>query len=495
MSLTLLLLPTAVVAVDMNVLFLTLPDLTTDLDASATEQLWIVDVYGLVVGVLAVAAGAIGDRIGRRRLLLAGCAGFLSASLLAAFSPSVEALLVARILQGVAGATLMPSTLALIGDLFEDPTGRARAIGTWAACQFAFASFGPAVGGVLLHWFWWGSVFLLAVPVCVVVLVLGRRLLPESRPSGDDTSCVDALSAGLLIGALVGLFTAIKAVIPGTALPWPVAVAVLALAGGSAAAFSVRQRRMPVPFLDLALLRRPVIAASVISLAMVAVVLAGTGFWVTQTLQTVVALDPLRAAIAFMPMGLGIAAGTLLAPLFANRVPAARLVPLGLAVAAVGALALLAAAPDRLLVPMLVAITVTAFGCGPLFAFGTHRVVSGAPRAAAGRAAALAETSNHLGSAVGLALVGTVASTTFLLALQGTAAEPGPGVTTMADAAPSATDPAAHAAVGVAAAEALHAVGLLGAVVLLGCAALDVAVQRRERAYARLRGTPDPSRR
>lgn len=478
-SLALLLLPTAVVAVDLNVLFLAVPALTADLGATATQQLWITDVYGLVVGVLAIVAGAVADRVGRRRLLLCGCAGFLVASLLAAYAASPEALLLARVLQGMAGATLMPSTLALIGDVFPDDAGRARAIGTWATCQFAFASLGPVVGGVLLHWFWWGSVFLLAVPVCATVLVLGRRLLPASRPT-DRAPRVDLLSAGLLMAALLALFTVIKACIPGAATPvWLVGVAVVVVIGAGTV-FVRRQRRLVVPFLDLDLLRERTIVVSVASLTLVAVVLAGTGFWVTQYLQSVSGLSPLGAAVAFMPMGLGIGAGSFLAPVLARRLDPDVLIPAGLVVAALGSLLQLTVTPDGGHAPMLVAITLTAFGCGPLFAFGTHRVVSSAPPAASGRAAALAETSNHLGSSLGFAAVGSLATAVFVLALRpavgvlGLDAAPGTMAETRAAATGGSPDrEVVLEALAVAGTDALHAVGIFGAVVLLVCALLN----------------------
>ncbi|WP_167007321.1 MFS transporter [Mumia sp. ZJ430] len=491
LSLMLLLLPTAVVAVDLNVLFLAVPELTADLGASATQQLWITDVYGLVVGVLAIVAGAVGDRVGRRRLLLIGCAGFLVASVLAAYATTPESLLLARVLQGVAGATLMPSTLALIGDVFPDDAARARAIGTWATCQFAFASLGPVVGGVLLHWFWWGSVFLLAVPTCAVVLVLGRRLLPESRPA-DRAPRVDMLSAGLLMAALLALFTAVKACIPGSATPVPSAAVAVAVVVAAGVAFVRRQGRLAVPFLDLDLLRERVIVVSVTSLTLVAVVLAGTGFWVTQYLQSVVGLSPLAAAVVFMPMGLGIGAGSYAAPLLARRVDPDVLIPAGLVVAALGALLQLTVSADSApgYAPMVVAITLTAFGCGPLFAFGTHRVVSSAPPAAAGRAAALAETSNHLGSSLGFAAVGSLATAVFALSLRPLASgfDVGAETVTMAQtrafAEGSPQRDAVLDAIAVAGTEALHAVGLGTAVLLLCCAALNVRRRMPRRASA-----------
>ncbi|MFC6150995.1 MULTISPECIES: MFS transporter [Mumia] len=477
LSLMLLLLPTAVVAVDINVLFLAVPELTADLGATATQQLWITDVYGLVVGVLAIVAGAVGDRVGRRRLLLLGCAGFLAASVLAAYAPTAEVLLLARVLQGVAGATLMPSTLALIGDIFPDEGARTKAIATWATCQFAFASLGPVVGGLLLHWFWWGSVFLLSVPVCAIVLALGPRLLPRSRPA-DRAPRVDLLSAGLLMAALLAVFTAIKACIPGSATPTTVAVLAVAVAGAAGVAFVRRQQRLADPFLDLGLLRERAIVVAVTSLTLAAVALAGTGFWVTQYLQSVAGLTPLVAAIVFMPMALGIAAGASVSPALARRVDPDRLVPAGLVVAALGSLLQLTVSADLGYAPMIVGVTLTAFGCGPLFAFGTQRIVSSAPQSAAGCAAALAETGNHLGSSLGFAAVGSLATTVYALALRPEAAALGlSGTTTMAEtraAAQSSSDPQAVLdALTAAGNDALHAVGLFTALVLIACAVLN----------------------
>jgi DHA2 family multidrug resistance protein-like MFS transporter len=208
-GLGLLLLPTAMVAIDINILFLALPAITVDLRASALDQLWIADIYTLFVGALVIVAGALGDRIGRRRLLMWGCAGFLIASLLTAFAPSPAWLIVARGLQGIAGATLMPSALALIGQLFADDKQRTKAISLWATCQFGCAALGPVVGGVVLSHLWWGSVFLIAVLPCLAVLLLGRRLLP-GHAAAAAAPRIDTASVLLLIGAMTSLLLASK---------------------------------------------------------------------------------------------------------------------------------------------------------------------------------------------------------------------------------------------------------------------------------------------
>lgn len=458
-GLTLLLLPTAVVAVDLNVLFLALPELTADLQVGAAEQLWITDVYGLVVGVLAIVAGAVGDRFGRRRLLFLGSAGFLLASLLAAFAPSSEILIAARVLQAVAGATLMPSTLALITELFPDPSTRSRAVAAWAATQFAFASFGPVIGGAMLHQWWWGSVFLLAVPVSLAVLVLGPRLLPE-HVDPANAQRVDGLGAGLLVATLACTFLVIKSAIPGQGAPTAVAIAAGAGALVMGALFFRRQLITKSPLLDPRILATPAVVSTISALTMAGIVLAGTAFWSTQYLQSDAGLTPQTAAIAFAPMGLGVAAGTQIAARLVRVASTELLIPAGLLVSAGSEVLLVLVSDDHPLLPLIVAYTLIGLGCGPLFAFGTQRIISAAPPEAAARAAALAETGNHVGSAIGIALLGTIGR----IASEGIAT--GSGALTGT----------------------LHLVGPVSAAILLLCAHLTahatITTQRREKALS-----------
>ncbi|HZA25693.1 MAG TPA: MFS transporter, partial [Dehalococcoidia bacterium] len=168
-------------AMDLTVLHLAVPSLSADLQPSSVQLLWIIDVYGFLVGGSLITMGTLGDRIGRRKLLLIGAAAFGVASVMAAFSTSAEMLIAARALMGVAGATLAPSTLSLIFSMFRDPRQRSVAIGVWISGFSAGAAIGPVVGGVLLEFFWWGSVFLLALPVMALLLALGPRVLPEFR--------------------------------------------------------------------------------------------------------------------------------------------------------------------------------------------------------------------------------------------------------------------------------------------------------------------------
>jgi Arabinose efflux permease len=476
LGLALLLLPTALVAVDINVLFLALPALTADLRVSPVERLWIVDSYGLVVGVLAIVAGSVGDRIGRRRLLLLGSAGFLVGSVVAAFAPSPEVLILARVVQGITGATLMPSTLALITELFADERARQKAVAAWATCMFASAAFGPVVGGVMLHFFWWGSVFLLAVPIGVLVLALGPRLLPEHVDPAHAPR-VDGVGAGLLVAALACLFTGVKALIPGDTLSPGLALTATAAAAALGLWFIRRQIRVPEPLLDLRLLRRPPVGVTVASLVLAAIGLAGTGLWATQYLQTTAGLAPLAAAVTFAPMALGIAVGTSLAPALARRLPEYRLVPAGLALSAVAELLLGFGARSQSLAPIITAYALVGLGCGPLLAFGTHRVVSAAPARAAGRAAALAETGNHLGTAVGLAVLGTVGSAAAASALSTVEALSTAGATgALPTAGATGALPTAGAAGALSAVEALSAVSAVAAGLFLACAVANLAM-------------------
>jgi MFS transporter, DHA2 family, multidrug resistance protein len=196
-------LPCLVYSMDLTVLNLALPEISKDLAPSSTQLLWIVDIYGFLVAGALITMGTLGDRIGRRRLLLIGAAAFGAASVLAAFATSTELLIAARALLGLAGATLAPSTMALIFNMFADERERKVAIGVWIASYSAGAGIGPLLGGVLLEFFWWGSVFLIALPVMAMLLVVGPRLLPESR--NPDAGRLDLLSAALSIAAVLAV--------------------------------------------------------------------------------------------------------------------------------------------------------------------------------------------------------------------------------------------------------------------------------------------------
>ncbi|RPJ59106.1 MAG: MFS transporter, partial [Acidobacteria bacterium] len=257
-GLAVLALPCMLYSMDLTVLNLAVPSLSADLAPTATQLLWIVDIYGFLVAGALITMGTLGDRIGRRRLLLMGAAAFGVASVLAAFSVSAEMLIVTRALLGLAGATIAPSTLSLIRNMFHDPKQRTAAIGVWITSYSVGAAIGPLVGGVLLQHFWWGSVFLAGVPVMLLLLAVGPVLLPEYRDPAAGR--LDLFSAGLSLASVLAVIYGLKRMAehgPG----WLPAVSIVAgLATG--AAFVRRQRRLLYPLIDLALFRIPAFRAS-----------------------------------------------------------------------------------------------------------------------------------------------------------------------------------------------------------------------------------------
>lgn len=331
-GLAVLALPTLLVAMDVTVLHLAVPELTRDLRPSGTELLWIVDIYGFLIAGWLIPMGVLGDRFGRRRVLLIGGAAFAVASTLAAFAPTPAALIASRALLGVAGATLMPSTLSLIRALFEDPAQRTFAIGVWVASLSLGTVVGPLVGGALLEQFWWGSVFLLAVPFMGLLLAVGGWLLPEVRD--PEPGRLDGASIALALGSMLTLVYAIKQIAAHGLDPAPVAS--LVVAGALGAAFVRRQRRLIDPLIDLDLFRSPTFTAalSANSLGMLAVV--GIYLFIAQYLQLVLGYGPLEAGLWLLPYSAAIVGGSLVSAPLAQRVGAGAVLTGGLVVGALG---------------------------------------------------------------------------------------------------------------------------------------------------------------
>lgn len=416
LGLTLLMLPTLLVAMDVTALILALPHLSADLGAGAVQQLWISDSYGLMVAGMVITMGTLGDRIGRRRLLLTGAAAFGVLSLVAAFSVDPLMLIVVRALLGIAGATLAPSILALITTMFPDDRDRGRAIAIWATCQFTGGAVGPVLAGFLLQHFWWGSVFLAAVPAMALLVVAGPFVLPESKGARDGR--LDPASVALSLAAVLLMVYGIKQL----AIADTVAVPLAALAVGAAlgVAFVRRQLRLPAPLLDLRLLRSRSFTAVLIALVFAGLAMAGTGLLVTQYLQGVLGHTPMTAAILFAPMGLGVALGTMTAPALTRRMKQPTAIVAGLAVSAVGGLLLTGVDGPGTLPLLMAGIAVLAFGAGPLFALGTGLVIGSVPPERAGSAASMSETGNYLGGSLGLGLLGAVAAVVYRAHTHGT---------------------------------------------------------------------------
>jgi MFS transporter, DHA2 family, multidrug resistance protein len=473
LGLAVLMLPTLLVAMDMTALLLALPRLSADLGASSVQQLWISDSYGFMVAGLVITMGTLGDRIGRRRLLLTGAAAFAVLSVVAAFAVSPLMLIVVRALLGVAGATLAPSTLALITNMFRDERQRGRAIAIWATCQFTGGAIGPVLAGFLLAHFWWGSVFLVSVPAMVLLLVTGPVLLPEFR--GGQAGRLDLASAGLSLAAVLLVVYGIKQL----AIDGAPAVPGLALVAGAGLGlvFVRRQLRLDTPLLDLRLLRSRPFTAVLVALVLAGIAMAGTGLVVTQYLQLVLGFSPFATAVLFAPMGLGVAIGTMSAPALARRVTRPAAIAGGLAVSALGGLLLTAVNGASGLPLVMTGIAVLALGTGPLFALGTGLVVGSVPPERAGSAASMSETGNYLGGSLGFALLGVLAAVVYRGRMDGRSGSLAGAVAASRHLAAGQGAELLHAA-RAAFTAGLHVTGVAAAVIFAGLAVLTFALQR-----------------
>ena len=413
LGLAVLALPTLLVSLDTFVMLLAVPHMATALGASSSEQLWIMDGYGFMVAGFMITFGTLGDRIGRRRLLLSGAAAFGAASLLAAYSTSPEMLIAARALLGVAGAAISPSTLSLISTMFRDPAQRTTAIGLWAGCFTIGAIVGPVVGGVLLEHFWWGSVFLLGVPAMVLLLATGRRLLPEYRDP-EASARIDVPSVLLSLAAILPVIHGLKQLAAHGPSTGRAAFVVAGLAAG--AVFVRRQRRIADPLLDLRLFTSRTFTVTLGSMLVYTMLSGGVMVFIAQYFQLVGGLSPLHAGLALVP---GMVAATIsfqVTPVLARRVRPAVLLAGGLVFSAAGMLAMTQAGGVALLS---IGFAVSAIGSAPLVTMGTTIVIGAVPPQRAGSAAALSQTSNELGYALGIAILGSIVTAVYRAGLPG----------------------------------------------------------------------------
>ncbi|GAA1880221.1 MFS transporter [Williamsia serinedens] len=402
-GLLVLCLPMLIVSMDVSVLFFAVPDIAADLHPSPAQQLWIFDVYGLVLAGLLLTMGAVADRVGHRRVLLIGAATFSAASVLAAFSTSAEMLIGARAVLAVAGATLMPSTLALIRHMFTDDAARAKAIGAWSAVMAGGVAVGPIVSGALLEHFWWGSVFLINVPVMIALLVAAPALLPGG--TGDRTRRIDVVSAALALGAVLPTVGAIKAM--GTDGLTPTALAVLTAGVALGVVFVQRQVSLTHPLMDLRLFSDSRLAVSVAVNLVAMVGIVGNAILVTQYLQSVLGYDPLAAALWSLAPTVVVAAVAPMSTTLAARWGGPAVMAAGLVVAAGGFASTWAAGVSSLW-PMLAASTLIAGGLVAVATVVADHVVGVAPTGRAGAAAGMLETSSELGGGIGIAVLGSV---------------------------------------------------------------------------------------
>jgi DHA2 family multidrug resistance protein-like MFS transporter len=402
-------LPCLLYAMDLTVLTLAVPALSADLHPSSTELLWIVDIYGFLVAGFLITMGTLGDRIGRRKLLMIGAAAFGAASVVAAFASSPEMLIASRALLGIAGATLAPSTLSLIRNMFHDDQQRTVAIGIWITSFSTGAAIGPLVGGVLLESFHWGSVFLLAVPVMALLLLIGPKLLPEYKD--PEPGRIDLPSAALSLGAVLAVIYGVKDIAhEGLALT-SAAPALAGLALG--ALFIDRQRRLADPMIDLGLFRRPAFSLALSANTLAFAVVFGIEVFVAQYFQLVLGYSPLEAGLWSVPGAAAFVVGSQITPPLAARIrpPVVMLGGIMVAIAGVGLLTQVGTFGGPGL--LVAGIVILSLGLAPLFTLAADLAVGSAPPERAGAASGISETSSELGGALGLALLGTVGTAVY----------------------------------------------------------------------------------
>ncbi|MGV9907721.1 MFS transporter [Streptomyces sp. NPDC003388] len=404
LALGVLVLAVLLVAVDATVLGLATPYISEDLRPSGTQLLWIGDVYSFVIAGLLVSMGSLGDRIGRKRILLAGATAFGAVSVLNAYATTPELMILARALLGVAGATLMPATLALIRNLFHDPRERSLAIGVWGATASAGTAVGPIAGGFLLEHFWWGSVFLINLPVMAVLVLVGIHTLPESRNPAPGPW--DLSSVVLSLVGMIGIVYAVKETAAHGLAPVPLAAGLL----GAAALYGFvrRQLTMPVPLLDMRLFRRRGFSGAVLADLLTVLGMSGLVFFLSQYLQLVQGRRPFEAGLAELPAAVGAVAAGLVAGRAARRFSVRVVVSGGLA--AIGAaLAVLTTLSRSTGYPLLgAALLVVGVGAGFSFTVTADVILAGVPKDEAGAASAVSETAYELGAALGIALLGSI---------------------------------------------------------------------------------------
>ncbi|MGB6180560.1 MAG: MFS transporter [Rhodococcus sp. (in: high G+C Gram-positive bacteria)] len=397
------------VAVDGTVLDIALPFLSSDLRPTSTELLWIIDVYSFVLAGLLVTMGTVGDRIGRRRLLLLGAAGFGLSSVVAAFAVDPTMLIAARVMQGIAGATLMPATLGLIRTMFQVHRQRTLAIGVWGAMAGGGAAAGPLVGGYLLEHFWWGSVFLINVPIMAALLVLGPLTIPESKDPKPGR--FDVPSAVLSILAIVPVVYAIK---ESAAHGADIAMLPVALGGIVAGiVFVRRQRRLAAPMIDLTLFAQRRFSTAVATNLLSVFSLAGVLFFGSQYLQSVLGTSPLEAGLVMVPGTASSILASLAAAHLVRRWEAGTVLAVGLAMSSVGAAMLTRLGQTDGIPVFMASFVLVGIGAGLALTLTSDLVVGSVPAPRAGAASAVSETAYELGIALGVALIGSVVMSVF----------------------------------------------------------------------------------
>jgi MFS transporter, DHA2 family, multidrug resistance protein len=401
--------PCLLYSMDLNVLNLAIPHLTADLQPTSTQLLWIVDIYGFLLAGFLITMGTLGDRIGRRKLLMIGAGAFGAASVLAAFANSAEMLILSRAILGIAAATLAPSTLSLIRNMFLDPRERTTAIGIWVGCFSAGSVVGPIVGGVLLEHFWWGSVFLIAVPMMVLLLICVPLLLPEYRdPQAHALDIPSAILATTTV--LLMIFGVKHLAVYGLE---PVAFASIAASLIIGTLFARRQKRLPDPMIDLRLFKSPVFTAALCVNIIGIFAAFGSFLFITQFLQLVLGMGPLEAGLWLVPCGIVFMLGSMLAPVIVRRYQPSTVLTCGFTITALGYAVLTQVNASGDLWVLVVGFLLFCAGLAPMGTLTTDLVMSDVPPERAGAASGISETSFEFGAALGVAVLGSIVSAVY----------------------------------------------------------------------------------
>jgi DHA2 family multidrug resistance protein-like MFS transporter len=419
-----------VYVMDLTVLHLAVPAISQDLHPSSTQLLWIIDIYGFTVAGFLVTMGALGDRVGRRKLLLVGAGAFGLISILSAISSSAEMLIVSRALLGIAGATIAPSTLSLIFNMFQDPGQRARAIAVWISAFSAGSAIGPIVGGVLLEYFHWGSVFLIALPVMGLLLILGPIVLPEYKD--PNAGRLDLVSALMSLVAVLAVVYGLKQIAQDGFGAVPIAAIVIGIVVG--AVWAQRQRTSADPMIDLSLFRIKAFNAALVVNFLTIFVAIGYFLFVAQYLQLVLGLSPFVAGLCSVPSAIGFIVGSNVAAPLVRRTRPANVMGAALVLAAVGLVLLTQAGVANSLAIIITGSVIIALGLAPVLTLTTDLIVGSAPPERAGAASGISETAVELGGALGLSVLGSLGVAIYRGALASLPAElPAEAATTAKD--------------------------------------------------------------
>ncbi|HZY39311.1 MAG TPA: MFS transporter [Mucilaginibacter sp.] len=400
-GLSILILPTLIVSMDMTVTYLALPVLSAALHPTSAELLWITDIFGFFEAGMLIVMGSLGDRIGLKKLLLCGASAFTVASVLAAFAPSAFWLIVARAVMGIAGATLLPTVLSLIRNMFHDNVQRTFAMGLYTTCFSSGTMLGPIIGGFLLSHFWWGSIFLMPVPLILIMLFTAPALLPEFKD--HHAKSLDLLSSAFLICATLLAILGIKQIAQNG---WDI-LPLVCIAGGSVIGvlFVRRQKLLTHPLIDLSLFKQVGFPVALTALFIGLFSWAGIFLFVGQYLQSVLGISSFSAGLWMLPGAAGSIILCMFAPVAIKYISRGKMIATGLAVLTIGIL-LLTWLTINSLALLAVAMFLISGGCGLTVTLGIDMVVASAPPNKAGAAAGISETSTNFGAALGVALLG-----------------------------------------------------------------------------------------